>query len=110
GIVLIVLTATTFAFASEKASKFQVKGNCGMCEKRIETAAQSVKGVSTADWNKEVKEITITYNGEKSTLDKVHKAIAKAGHDTSLQKAGDEAYNKLHSCCRYDRATTQKKN
>ena len=29
------------------------------------------------------------------------KAIAKAGHDTDVVKATDQAYNELPSCCSY---------
>ena len=36
-------------------------------------------------------------------------AVAKVGHDTDMHKATDEAYNKLPSCCKYDR-TAEKAN
>ena len=57
-IVLLVL-ACVFSFtmvAQEKKSKnkkveFKVAGNCEMCEKRIEKAANSVKGVKSAEWH-----------------------------------------------------------
>lgn len=32
---------------------FGVKGSCDMCKQRIETAAKSVNGVSSAHWDKE---------------------------------------------------------
>ena len=32
---------------------FGVRGNCGMCQKTIEKAANSVEGVSKAIWDKE---------------------------------------------------------
>jgi hypothetical protein len=34
-------------------------------------------------------------------LETVQKAIAGAGHDTELFKAGDEMYNALPACCHY---------
>ncbi len=103
GIIVFLLIATTAVFAGEKKEKFEVKGNCGMCEKRIEKAALSVDGVSTADWNKDTKQIEIAFNDDKTSVDKVQKAIAEAGHDTNMHKAKDEVYNKLPGCCQYDR-------
>ena len=32
---------------------FGVRGNCNMCKKTIKKAANSVKGVSKANWNKD---------------------------------------------------------
>ena len=102
-VVLFVLGILT-VYAGEKTEKFTVKGNCGMCEKRIEKAALSVDGVSKADWNKETKKIEVTFDDSKTNVYKVHMAIAKAGHDTDMHKAKDEVYNELPGCCKYDRA------
>jgi periplasmic mercuric ion binding protein len=38
-LVVMFVLGTSTAFAGEKTEKFKVKGNCGMCEKRIEKAA-----------------------------------------------------------------------
>jgi periplasmic mercuric ion binding protein len=100
--VLFMLGAFT-VFAGNKTEKFQVKGNCGMCEKRIEKAAKSVEGVSKADWNTENKVLEVTFDEAKTNVDKVHKSVAAVGHDTPLHKAKDEVYNKLPGCCKYDR-------
>lgn len=99
---------TLMVFAADKSEKFEVKGNCGMCEKRIEKAALSVDGVSKADWDEKTKQLKVTFNDAKTNIHKVHMAVAKAGHDTSMHKAKDEVYNKLPGCCKYDR--TAKKN
>ncbi len=109
GIFIFLLATTTAVFAGEKTKKFEVKGNCGMCEKRIEKAALSVEGVSTADWSKETKQVEVTFNDEKTSVDNVQKAIAKAGHDTEMHKANDEVYNELPACCKYDRTEAQTK-
>lgn len=104
---ILFLGAQTI-FGQEKTEKFEVKGNCGMCEKRIETAAKSVEGVSFADWDKKTKEIKVTLDANKTDIQKVHKAIAKAGHDTRLHKATDQVYNALPGCCKYDRDKKKK--
>ncbi|RZT95979.1 copper chaperone CopZ [Ancylomarina subtilis] len=104
GVLVLFLMGTMSVLAQSKTEKFKVYGNCGMCEKRIETAAQSVDGVTSADWDKETKMIVVTFDEKKTDLHKVHMAIAKAGHDTDMHKASDEAYKKLAGCCQYERA------
>jgi len=106
--IVVALLSVTTAFGKDKTEKFKVKGNCGMCEKTIEKAAKSVDGVSTADWNKESKMMEVKFDDSKTDVHKIHMAIAKAGYDTEMHKATDEAYNKLHSCCRYDRENVKK--
>lgn len=81
----------------------QVKGNCEMCKKRIEKAALAVKGVRSADWSTENRNLQLYLNPKKADLKKVEEAIAKAGHDTQNIKASEESYKSLHSCCQYDR-------
>ncbi len=107
-LVVLFVLGTFTVFAGEKTEKFKVKGNCGMCETRIEKAAYSVEGVSKADWNKETKMMEVTFDDSKTDVHKVHMAIAKAGYDTDMHKATDEAYNKLPGCCKYDRTDDKK--
>ena len=100
---------TFTVFAGEKTEMFKVKGNCGMCEKRIEKAAMSVEGVSKADWDKETKLIEVVFDDKKTDVHKVHKTIAEAGHDTDMHRANDEVYSKLPGCCKYDRTPEKEK-
>ncbi len=74
-----------------------------MCETKIEKAAKTA-GASYAEWNKDTKIITVKYNATSSNLAKIQKSIAEAGYDNAGAKSTSEAYNKLHSCCQYDRA------
>ncbi len=103
-LVALFLMGAVSVFAGDKTEKIEVKGNCGMCESRIEKAVKAVDGVSKADWNKETKKLEVTYDDTKTSLDKVEVAIAKVGHDTPHHKAKDEVYNELPSCCKYDRS------
>ena len=104
--LIMGLSSISLFAKSDKTEKFEVAGNCGMCEARIEKAAKSIDGVSDADWDKETKMIEVTYNPEKSDVHKIHQAIAKAGHDTSMHKATDEVYDELPGCCKYERIGT----
>ena len=74
-----------------------------MCKKRIEKAALTVKGVKMVNWDIPSNLLTVTHNKNKASLTKIQKAIASVGHDTPLVKAKDEVYNKLPTCCIYER-------
>ncbi len=103
-LLTLFFIGTVMVFAESVNKKVEVKGNCGMCEKRIEKAALSVEGVSTAEWDKKTKQLEVTFDNSKTDMEKVQKAVAKAGHDTGKYKAKDEVYNKLPDCCHYDRS------
>ncbi|MCG6188825.1 heavy-metal-associated domain-containing protein [Maribellus maritimus] len=90
-------------FAGNKTEKIKVKGNCGMCESRIEKTVKGIDGVSKADWNKDTKMLEVTFDDAKTTSDKIEIAVAKVGHDTPHHKADDKVYEKLPACCHYDR-------
>lgn len=111
--IIIVLTGFGNLYAQTETSKteeFKVYGNCGMCEARIEKAAKSLDGVSTANWNKENKMIEVKYDPAKVEVMDIHKAIAKVGHDTDMVKAKDKTYDKLPGCCQYERRAMMKDN
>jgi mercuric ion binding protein len=74
-----------------------------MCKNKIETAAKSINGVSSALWEAASQNLTVVYNKSTTEIETIHKAIANVGYDTDKLKAEDEVYNKLHSCCKYDR-------
>lgn len=102
------LIGTMTVFGQAKTEKIEVNGNCSMCQKRIEKAANSVEGVTTAQWNKETKMLSFSMDDKQAKTMQVHNAVATAGHDTKKVKATDEAYNKLPECCQYDRTKTEK--
>jgi copper chaperone CopZ len=100
---MVKKTATT---ASLQSSTFQVLGNCGMCEKKIETAALKA-GAATAVWSEEQAQLTITFDPKATSVDAVQRAIAAVGYDNAGHKAPDDVYEKLHECCHYDRSGKQ---
>lgn len=83
--------------------EFHVSGNCEMCKKRIEKAALSVPGVKSADWHMDCGTLYLIVNEQKTDGSTIQKSIAKAGHDTDEIKALKEDYDKLHTCCQYER-------
>ncbi len=81
---------------------FGVRGNCSMCKRTIEKAANSVDGVVSANWDIDLKKIDVTYDGAKTDEKAIHNAIAASGYDTDKVAGNKEAYNKLPQCCQYD--------
>jgi len=87
--------------AVELLQTFGVSGSCDLCKERIENAAKSVEGVSSAVWDLKTKKITVEFNSSQTNLNAIAKVIAQAGHDTEKIKATDKAYNQLPECCLY---------
>jgi mercuric ion binding protein len=102
-LVALFMLGAVSVFAENKTEKIEVKGNCGMCESRIEKAVNAVDGVSKADWNKDTKILEVTFDDAKTSTDKIEIAVAKVGHDTPHHKAANDVYEKLPGCCHYER-------
>ncbi len=87
---------------SDSSSKtaFYVRGNCGMCEERIEKAAMDVEGVSKADWDVKTKELAVAYDSTKTTELNIQKAVANAGHETKTEPSPQAVHDALPECCK----------
>ena len=101
-VLLLAATSCQSQISNARTATVKIYGNCEICKATIERAAGK-KNISKADWNKDTKMATITYNSAKTSLDAVLKKIALAGYDNEKFLAPDEAYNGLMSCCKYDR-------
>ena len=85
---------------------FEVDGICGMCKKRIETAALKTKGVKFALWNVQSHQLNVILDERKTDVLTIQKNILKVGHDVvgldqKKVEATEEAYNSVHPCCKY---------
>lgn len=98
----IVIQPCSAQIKNVKTETVKVYGNCSMCKKNIEIAANQKK-ISTAVWNKENKTALLTYDSTQTTADAILKKIALAGYDNKFFLAPDDAYNKLDMCCQYER-------
>lgn len=106
-IFLLSLASIMLSFtaaAQTKTETIAVSGECGMCKKKIETAAKAA-GAIYADWNVDSKKLTVKYS-ESANAAKIQQGVAAAGYDTPAAKAPDSAYNKLHDCCKYERTAS----
>ena len=94
-------TAKTTQTSVSKTT-FGVRGNCGMCKNTIEKAANSVEGVTNANWDKEKKIIMVAFDNSKTNVMAIQEAIAASGYDTEKVLGNLKAYSKLPGCCKYD--------
>ncbi len=101
--ILLISLFTINAYAGGgQTEKFKVWGNCGMCKKTIEKSLK-IDGVKKASWDVNTKEITVSFDPKKTDLKAIKSAICAVGYDNEGCKGNDEAYNKLHACCKYER-------
>lgn len=77
-----------------------VRGNCNMCKKRIEGAAQ-IKGVKLAEWTAETQSLKVIYKSDKTSKEEISKAVSAVGYDTGMMKGDSNAYKNLPHCCQY---------
>lgn len=106
--LLTFLLVAQFSFGQKSTTEsIPVSGNCGMCKSTIEKAAKKA-GATKADWDMEAKVLKVSFSNSSTDASKIQQAIAASGYDTRDFKASDEAYNKLHGCCKYDRTSGPK--
>jgi len=95
-----MLWCVSIGYSQIDTTSFEVKGNCGMCEMRIEKAAK-MNGVIQADWDMETSQLLLIFDTKQIKQLEVERAIAKVGHSTTNVKADKQAYEKLPGCCLY---------
>ncbi|PQJ80520.1 heavy-metal-associated domain-containing protein [Polaribacter porphyrae] len=107
-LMMIGFTAQSQEVKKKKNAKisFKVDGICGMCKKRIETAALKTKGVKFAVWNLKTHNLNLIMDERKTNVEAVQQNILKVGHDVfgsdnKKVEASEEAYNSVHPCCKY---------
>lgn len=74
--------------------------NCASCKKTIENGLRFEKGVKLVTVDVKSKTITVLYNAEKTTPEKIKTAITKLGYDADKMPADKTAYDKLENCCK----------
>ena len=99
-LVFIYACSSPSTTVAEKA--FHVYGNCEKCKARIEKAA-NLKGVAQGNWHIDSKLFTCKLDTVLTSTEEVLKAIAAVGHDNESFPANDYAYDKLPTCCQYER-------
>lgn len=102
GIAAISILFIIPANAQEGTAELKVKTSavCEMCKETIEKELAFEKGVKRSTLDVPSKIVTVVYNPNKTTPEKIRLAISKAGYDADDVKANPKAYNKLEACCK----------
>jgi copper chaperone CopZ len=106
-LIMVVVYTTTLIAQPVKSEKIRVAGKCDLSKIHIEHAAKSIDGVKSASWDKDSQILELQYDTIEVDIYKVHKAIAKVGHDTRLYRARQKKYEELPVGCRYERISKE---
>ena len=106
-ILLLLLAMTNLAGLAQDAknnpiikTSFKVFGACEQCKTRIELAVK-IKGVKQGIWDVDTKILSIEYDPNLVSLEKIENKILSVGHDLVDKKAKDIIYKELPACCHY---------
>lgn len=108
--MFILLSSTAKAQEATSAEiKIKTSAVCDMCKETIEKYVALEKGVKKVNLDVESKIATVKYNPQKTTPEKIRKAISKAGYDADDVPADVAAFDKLDDCCKKGKACKDKK-
>ena len=94
---------SSIASAQEKGNaevKIKTSAQCESCQNRIESKLNFTKGVKSAKLDIKTQIVTIVYNPEKTSPEKLREVISKTGYDADEVPADQKAYGKLPKCCK----------
>jgi len=80
--------------------QYFVNGLCDMCKDKIEGVANSFKNVGVAQWDQGSHILVVAFKKEVDS-EELMKRIAESGYDNECFIAELDAYDSLHSCCKY---------
>ncbi len=98
--LLLSAAAMQAQIKNAKTTTASVKGNCKMCQRKIEKSG-SIKDVAMVTWDQKSQQATLVYDANATTQDEILKRIATAGYDSDHSIAPENVYKKLPSCCKY---------
>ncbi|HTL80944.1 MAG TPA: heavy-metal-associated domain-containing protein [Bacteroidia bacterium] len=84
---------------SDSTVTIKTNGQCGECKERLESNLSVMKGVKSATFDLNTKDVTIVFNPAKTSSAKLRTAISKIGYDADNVKADPKAQSKLPKCC-----------
>jgi copper chaperone CopZ len=96
--------ATAMVDYSDPAKKIdtvniQTSAVCKMCKERLEHDMSFEKGVKSVELDMDSKVLTIVYKKDKTTVEKLKKAVTEIGYDADEMVADQKAHDRLPACC-----------
>jgi len=78
----------------------KTSAQCEMCKERIFSELNMHKGVKKIELSLETQELTVIYNGVKTSENELREAISEIGYSADDIKPVKEAYENLPKCCK----------
>lgn len=72
---------------------------CGKCENKVKENLRFVKGVKDIQASAETQKITVVYDADKTTVEKIPKSLEKIGYKTRLTTKEEVIKEGCHSNC-----------
>ncbi len=107
-IALILIFKANAQDATTAELKIKTSAICSMCKTTIEKYMAFEKGVKKSSLDVDSKMLTVSYNPQKTTPEKLRIAVSKSGYDADDVKADPKAYKKLDECCKKGKVCTDK--
>jgi len=108
-IMIVMMVSAEKANAQTAEIKIKTSATCDMCKETIEKNLAFEKGIKKSVLDVDTKVLTVTYNPEKITPEKIRIAISKIGYDADEVPADPKAYKKLDDCCKKGKVCTDGK-
>ncbi|GGK77422.1 heavy-metal-associated domain-containing protein [Rufibacter glacialis] len=101
-LILTGLASVSFAQGGKKVEevKFKTSAVCGMCKATLEKGLAYEKGVNKATLDVNSKVLTVAFNSDKTSVEKLKKAVNDLGYDADASPATLRAYDRLDACCK----------
>ena len=99
-IIFLMGGVNSFAQKQKLSIDIQTSAQCEMCKETIEKALAYEKGVISSELDMETKKVRVKYKLEKTSPEKIRKALSEIGYDADDIKANEKAYLKLPTCCK----------
>ncbi len=99
---ILLLTTKVKAQDNPKISELKIKTSavCDMCKETIESSIVFEKGIKKSTLDVSTGILTVIYNPQKTSPEKIRIAVSKIGYDADSIPANQKAYDRLHSCCK----------
>lgn len=112
-VFILMFASQTKLNAQEKATTAELKVKtsavCDMCKETIEKNLAFEKGIKKSVLDVDSKVVTVTYNPQKISPEKIRLAISKIGYDADEIPANKKAHDKLDDCCKKGAVCNDKK-
>ncbi len=101
--LLAILGFVAVSFAQDKTITAVINTpsvQCSMCKSKIEKNLKKIDGISSVKVDYKKKTTTVSWENDKTNLEKIKTAISKSGYDADNILADEAAYNDLADCCK----------